>query len=82
MTRDRGNVRGEIGGYTVSIIGENYRPEEDQDLLRDGWTDLTHPEGSSTPHEIKVELSNPLTGDVWVGWLAWDGIDRDRKTES
>ena len=73
MKRDRGSFRGEIGGYSVAIVGESYRPEEDQDLL---------PEGSSTPHEIKVEISNPLTGDVWNGWVEWDGIDRDRKTES
>ena len=55
MRDDRGNFRGKIGGYSVAIIGENYRPEEDQDLM---------PEGTSTPHKIKVELSNPLTGDV------------------
>ena len=72
MRDDRGNFRGKIGGYSVAIIGENYRPEEDQDLM---------PEGTSTPHKIKVELSNPLTGDVWIGWAEWDGIDRDRKED-
>ena len=66
----RVNYGGKVGGYSVAIDGGDYRPEEDEELV---------PGGGSGPAKIKVELENPLTGDVWVGWVEWDGIDWDTK---
>ncbi len=39
------------------------------------------PTDDEAPHVLKVKIVYLKTGDVWVGELTWDGVDRRPQEE-